>query len=299
MNRSTSFRHPLAACSLGALLVLGACSTSKDASDDTDTVDTDTTEASLYQQLGGETAVRAVVAEFLSNVGGDATINWMFANTDLDRLGDLLHDQICAATGGGCTYGGATMAAAHEGMAITDAQFDALVGDLLDALDTLDVPYSPTFDGSALADPLITTLAGMRGDIVEDADGDQVYFNQLGGHASVEAVVDGLITRVAADSRINGFFASTDLDRLNDLLVEQICDATGGFCTYAGRDMMTAHAGLCIGDSDFDALVEDLLATLDDLGVPYSPTIDGSALADPLLQTLSGMRADIVEDCAS
>ena len=52
-------------------------------------------------------------------------------------------------------------------MAITDAQWDALVGDLLAALDTLSIPYTaPSFDGGLPADALVTVLAGMHDDIV-------------------------------------------------------------------------------------------------------------------------------------
>lgn len=249
----------------------------------------------LWEQLGGSETVRVVLQAFLGQVAGDAEINWMFANTDLEALEDALHDLLCEAAGGACTYEGESMKDAHEGMAITDAQFDALVGDMLAALDELEVPYSAELDDSETIDPVLRLLLSMREDIVEDPDGDEVYFNQLGGFASVGAVVDELLVNVAADDRINGFFASTDLDNLNTLLVEQICEATGGFCVYSGRTMAESHAGLGITDADFDALVEDLLAALDTLGVPYSAELDGSELADPLLNTLSGMRADIVE----
>lgn len=296
---------------LGLTLALGlaACKGDDDAAtdsaaddsatDDSTATDDTGTEQSLYEQLGGETAIRAVVAELVKNIAADGRINWMFANADLPALEASLHDQICAATGGGCTYSGADMKTAHAGMAITDAQFNALVEDLLKALDTLGVPYA--LDGSQPIDPLLLALVGMQGDIVEDADGSAVYFNQLGvyaggdGYAAVSAVIDAMLGYVAADSRINGFFATTDLANLRALLIEQVCDATGGYCTYSGRDMKSSHAGLCIGSDDFNALVEDLLKGLDDLGVPYA--LDGSELIDPLLLTLAGMSTDIVEEC--
>ncbi|MEY3214536.1 MAG: hypothetical protein RIT28_5017, partial [Pseudomonadota bacterium] len=168
-------------------LTLAACkgdddtSTDSSATDDSTATDDTGTEQSLYEQLGGETAIRAVVAEMVKNIAADGRINWMFANADLPGLESQLHDQICAATGGGCTYTGADMKTAHAGMAITDAQFNALVEDLLKALDTLGVPYA--LDGSQPIDPLLLALVGMQGDIVEDADGSAVYFNQLGVYA--------------------------------------------------------------------------------------------------------------------
>jgi hemoglobin len=258
--------------------------------------DTDTdTAPSLFDDLGGEAAVHAVIDGFLVHVAANAEINWFFANTDLVALNTSLYDLVCETTGGGCAYTGADMASAHVGMAITDAQFDSMAGDLLATLDDLGVPYTAgTFDGGLPADILVSAILDMRGDVVTDAAGDLVYFNQLGGHAAVEAVIDGLLANVAADARINGFFATTDLVELDRLLVEQVCEATGGHCAYSGRDMATAHAGLCIGQADFDALVEDLLLALDALGVPYSANLDGSEIADDLLNVLLGMQGDIV-----
>jgi hemoglobin len=254
---------------------------------------------SLYDQLGGAVGVSAVVSEFIANVAADSNVNWMFADTDIVNLQMMLENQICEATGGGCTYTGGSMLDVHADMAITDAQFMFVVSDLLAALDTLGVPYTAsTFDGGLPADQLIGALAAMQTDIVTDAAGDTVAFNQLGGRAAVEAVVDEFIAVVGADSRINGFFATSDLDALNGLLVEQICEATGGYCTYSGRSMCETHDGMGVSESDFDALVGDLLAALDTLGVPYA--LDGSAVIDPLLLALVGMEGEIVDpqvDC--
>ena len=262
---------------------------------DTGETDTGDTGTSLYDQLGGAAGVAAVVDAFIVRVAGDDVINWMFADTDIAHLTGMLNDQICAATGGPCTYKGGSMLEVHASMAITNAQWDSLVHDLLLALTDVGVPYSPDFDGTYPADTLILALAGMHDDIVTDGDGSGVLFNQLGGHGAVVSVIDGLIGYVGADDRINGFFASTDLTMLNALLVQQVCDATGGYCTYHGRDMVTAHATLGICDAHFDALVEDLLLSMTDLGVPFTAgTFDGGLPADTLIMTLAGMRTDIV-----
>lgn len=265
-----------------------------DADSDTDS-DTDTNPPSLYEQLGGQPAVELVVNTFIGKVVADDEVNWMFANADGAALSQSLQDQICAATGGGCTYSGGDMVTVHADMAITDAQFTAVVSDLLAALDDLGIPYSPTLDGSETIDPLLVALVGMHDDIVTDADGSGVLFNQLGGHAAVSAVVAQLLVNVGADSSINGRFASTDLVNLNNLLVEQICSATGGYCTYSGRSMLETHTGLNITDNEFNALVGDYLAALDTLGVPYTAdTFDGGLPADTLTLALAGMRSDIV-----
>lgn len=284
-------------------LTLSACGGDKEDSDtsgsnDTDSGSADTDPATVYDGLGGAAGVTAVVSQFIANVAVDPNVNWMFADTDIANLQMQLENQICEATGGGCTYTGGTMAVVHADMAITDAQFTFVVVDLLNALDSLDVPYTAgTFDGGLPADALMGALASMQGDIVTDPAGSSFLFNQIGGNAAVHAVVDEFIAVVAADTRINSFFASTDIPMLNALLVEQICDATGGYCTYSGRSMCDTHAGMGVDDAAFDALVDDLLIALENLGVPYA--LDGTATIDPLLFALVGMHDEIVEPQAA
>ena len=93
-------------------------------------------------------------------------------------------------------------------------------------------------------------------------------YDRLGGTPAITAVVDDFVGNVAADARINGFFARTDIPRLKKLLVEQICAGTGGPCTYTGRSMPVAHKGMNITDAQFGALVEDLQKTLAKFKVP-------------------------------
>lgn len=116
-------------------------------------------EKSLYDRLGGKKAVTAVVHDFVKNVVADKRINKMFAKTKAPKLEALLVDQICEAAGGGCKYKGKTMADAHKGMKITDADFTALVEDLVKSLDKFKVPEKEKGE-------LLGALGGMKGDIV-------------------------------------------------------------------------------------------------------------------------------------
>ena len=113
-------------------------------------------------------------------------------------------------------------------------------------------------------------------------------YERLGGKTAITAVVDDFVARCAADARINGKFARTDIARLKESLVDQVCEAAGGPCTYSGRDMRTTHDGMAVTAGEFDALVEDLVATLDGFSVP-------EAEKGELLGVLGPMRADIVE----
>jgi hemoglobin len=113
-------------------------------------------------------------------------------------------------------------------------------------------------------------------------------YERLGGLDAITAVVDSFVARCAADNRINEKFARTDVPRLKKMLVDQVCEATGGPCTYAGRSMRETHDGMGVTAGEFDALVEDLVATLDEFDVP-------KAEQDELLGLLGPMREEIVE----
>jgi hemoglobin len=113
-------------------------------------------------------------------------------------------------------------------------------------------------------------------------------YERLGGLDTIHAVVDSFVARCAGDGRINPKFAKSDVPRLKKMLVDQVCDATGGPCTYAGRDMRETHTGMGVTAGEFDALVEDLVATLDEFEVP-------KAEQEELLSLLGPMRTDIVE----
>jgi hemoglobin len=120
---------------------------------------------SLYDRLGGKAAITAVVDEFVGRVAADNRINAFFKQTASDpaRLAAFkgkLVDQICQAAGGPCKYTGKDMKTAHAGMGIAEADFNALVEDLVGALDKFKV-------GAKEKDQLLGVLGPMKADIVE------------------------------------------------------------------------------------------------------------------------------------
>jgi hemoglobin len=113
-------------------------------------------------------------------------------------------------------------------------------------------------------------------------------FDRLGGKAAITAVVVDFRTRVAKDSRINAKFARTDIPRLDAMLIDQVCEATGGPFRYTGRNMRDAHQGMKVSSGEFNALVEDLVATLNAFKVPKREQ-------DELLGILGPLKGEIVE----
>jgi hemoglobin len=112
-------------------------------------------------------------------------------------------------------------------------------------------------------------------------------YDRLGGYSAISAVVDDFVANVAGDKRINKFFAKANVPRLKARLVEQLCQTSGGPCYYTGADMKTAHTGMGIRNRDFDALVQDLVKSLNKFKVPKA---EQKEIASVLLP----MRMDIV-----
>jgi hemoglobin len=112
-------------------------------------------------------------------------------------------------------------------------------------------------------------------------------YDRLGGYSAISAVVDDFVANVAADKRINKFFAKANVPRLKARLVEQLCQASGGPCYYTGGDMKSVHAGMGIRNRDFNALVQDLGKSLNKFKVPKA---EQKEIASVLLP----MRKDIV-----
>jgi hemoglobin len=116
-------------------------------------------------------------------------------------------------------------------------------------------------------------------------------YQRLGGYDALAAVVDDFIGRLAADKDIGRFFvgASTDSKkRIRQLVLDQLCEATGGPCVYIGRSMKVAHAGLGITESDWEKGAKHLTATLDKFKVPAKEK-------EEVLAAVSSLKKDIVE----
>ena len=113
-------------------------------------------------------------------------------------------------------------------------------------------------------------------------------YDRLGGGDAINALTESWVARVGGDDRANGKFARTDIDRLKVEVVDQLCEATGGPCTYTGRSMLETHAGMKVTAGEFDVVMQHLDATLDELNIPKTEH-------DELVGLLRPMRADIVE----
>ena len=113
-------------------------------------------------------------------------------------------------------------------------------------------------------------------------------YDRLGGLDMINALTESWVARVGGDDRANGKFARTDIPRLMKEVADQLCEVTGGPCTYTGRSMAETHAGMHTTAGEFDVVMQHLDAALDELNVP------GAERAE-LVGLLMPMRDDIVE----
>lgn len=114
---------------------------------------------SLYEQLGGKESIRMVMDDFVARLKADPRIGDQFAATNADRLASQLTDQVCEATGGPCKYVGLDMKAAHAGMTITKAHFNALVEVLQTSMNQYKVPFDVQLE-------VLSMLAPMHRDVI-------------------------------------------------------------------------------------------------------------------------------------
>lgn len=114
---------------------------------------------SLYDRIGGQPVITAIVDSFIERFGDDTRVAPTFAKSDIPRFRKLLIEQFCDLTGGGCKYTGRDMKTTHDGMHLTESQFNAIVEDLEDAMNRQRIPIN-------LQNELIAKLAPLRQDII-------------------------------------------------------------------------------------------------------------------------------------
>lgn len=115
-------------------------------------------------------------------------------------------------------------------------------------------------------------------------------FEQIGGEPAVSAAVDIFYRKVLSDDRISHFFDDVDMERQAAKQKAFLTMALGGPNKYSGADMRRGHAHLVargLNDSHFDAVMENLAATLQELNVPPALIAQAAAICE-------GTRNDVL-----
>lgn len=117
----------------------------------------------LYERLGGEEGITKIVADFMPRVLADPRVNWQRKGVEKGRFFSFRRERknavlwsatpqnveklqkhfaqfLSLATGGPARYEGKEIKASHAGMRISNAEFDAVIGDLKASLDRIQIP---------------------------------------------------------------------------------------------------------------------------------------------------------------
>jgi hemoglobin len=113
----------------------------------------------LYADMGGKDGLDRLVDASVENYLVDPRIKDVFSESNMDRVRAELKDQFCMVAGGPCAYTGHSMEAAHKGLHLTNANFNALVEDLQDAMDKQGIAF-------AVQNRFIARLAPMQHQVV-------------------------------------------------------------------------------------------------------------------------------------
>ena len=113
----------------------------------------------LYQRMGGNAVISAVVNEMVETMAANSRVNQSYDKVNLKRLKSMVVEQICAAAGGPCRYSGEDMKTVHAGLNITQSEFYAQVEALRTSLDNHGV-------GTREKNELLRLLAPMKRDVV-------------------------------------------------------------------------------------------------------------------------------------
>jgi hemoglobin len=116
-------------------------------------------EPTIYEAIGGDTALVAVVDDFYRRVLADPELAGFFAGTNMTRLKGRQVEFFAAALGGPVPYSGASMRDAHRGRGIGQRHFDLVAGHLVAALTAAGVPDETVTE-------IVAAVAPLAGEIV-------------------------------------------------------------------------------------------------------------------------------------
>jgi hemoglobin len=144
--------------------------------------------------------------------------------------------------------------------------------------------------GWAVLFVLIAVNLGACASMGKDAPSAPSLYRRLGGREGIALVVGDFTATMAADTRVNERFKGMkppEVEKFKSNLADQICEATGGPCSYLGKDMKKAHEGMKITEAEWNATVDNLARALDKNNV-------SAQAKQELLGALGPMKKDIV-----
>jgi hemoglobin len=251
----------------------------------------------LWERLGGEKGVGHIVDDLIEAALADPQVNFFrggkFKMTP-DQVAQMKRRLVTltSAVGGGpLKYEGRSMKKVHEGMGITEEEFDALLAHLTKAL--LRNQVRPA-DVAALREMIALT----RPDIVGKRPADSTregatLWERMGEEKGVARIVDDFVEAISADPRVNFFRRGKfpngpeQVAQIKKHFVALASALSNGPLKYEGRSMKTIHETMNITEEEFDALLAHLKIVLARHGVRAED-------AAVVVKAVASTRKDIV-----
>ncbi|MCL7942698.1 group 1 truncated hemoglobin [Marinobacter sp. ATCH36] len=115
---------------------------------------------------------------------------------------------------------------------------------------------------------LISLLVLSACQSMDDKTSSPSLYEQLGERSGIATIVEDLLYLIVEDDRINEQFAGIDVRQFHTNLTDQLCELSGGPCSYSGREMRESHADMNVTDTQFNALAENLILAMEDNNIP-------------------------------
>lgn len=149
---------------------------------------------------------------------------------------------------------------------------------------------APQSIGLFLAAVMVACLV-LPGRSIAQPKPEKTLYQRMGGYDVIAGIVDDFIGQLRTDpafARFGGGRSMDSLKRTRQLVVDQLCNLTGGPCIYIGRDMKAAHAGLKITQAEWDSSIDKFKNSLNKYKI-------GEQEQQDFLDVLAKLRTDIVE----
>lgn len=112
-------------------------------------------------------------------------------------------------------------------------------------------------------------------------------YDELGQYEGIDSIVRELIYVIAKDERVKPRYKGVNMQHFKKGLSDYICELSGGPCDYNNENMLQVHAGHNYTNTEFNAIVDDLILAMEKRSIPV-------ATQNRLLALLAPSYKDVV-----
>nr|WP_194866680.1 group 1 truncated hemoglobin [Pseudoalteromonas sp. PPB1] len=113
-------------------------------------------------------------------------------------------------------------------------------------------------------------------------------YQQVGGQAGLERLVDLFIQQIGHDKAILPYFAKANVSHFRQGFITHLCDTLDGPCEYQGDSMVQIHTGMQITEADFNRVVELLINAMTEAGIAHTTQ-------NHVLSRLAPLRSEMIK----